>query len=304
MSINHCALRVVNPVVIKPEMLIDSNVPEDDYPIYSASEAYARDARVIVPDTHDVWQSVADNNIGSTPGASNKWLRVGAVNRWRAFDDAINTQTSKSESITYRIKPGKAVTAVSALNLTGATSMRVRVIDPVFGELANQTQRLGRRSLKVGWWSFWFGERQAPTQAHFLQLPGLPSAEVEITIEGGDHLAVGVILIGVQRLFSLGVKMGARVGIQDFSQKKRSEFGNLLIQEGSFADRAGFSMLLRAKEVDAFKAFCKTVRATPCLWIGSNRYESTTIYGIYKNFEILINYYEYSDADLELESLI
>lgn len=304
MSINNCALRVVNPVVVTPEMLLDSNVPEDDYPAYSASETYATGARVIAPETHDVWESVTDNNIGSTPGTDTKWLRVGAVNRYKAFDDAINTQTAKAGAITYRIKPGKAVTAVSALNLTGATSMRVRVIDPVFGELANQTQRLGRRSLKAGWWAFWFGERQAPTQAHFLQLPGLPSAEVEITIEGGDHLAVGVILIGPQRLFSLGVKMGARVGIQDFSVKNRTQFGNLQVKEGAFADRAGFSMLLRAKEVDAFKAFCKTVRATPCLWIGSNRYESTTIYGIYKNFEILINYYEYSDADLELESLI
>lgn len=301
---SNSALRVVSPVQITPEMLLDSNVPEDDYPAYSPSETYARGARVIVPDTHDVWESVADNNIGSTPGTDTKWLRVGAVNRYKAFDDAINTQTAKAGAITYRIKPGKAVTAVSALNLTGATSMRVRVIDPAFGELADQTMRLGRRSLKVGWWAFWFGERQVPTQAHFLQLPGMPSAELEITIEGGDDLAVGVILIGTQRLFSLGVKMGARVGIQDFSQKKRSEFGDLLIQEGAFADRAGFSMLLRAKEVDAFRDFLKSVRAAPCLWIGSNRYESTAIYGVYKNFEILINYYEYSDAELELESLI
>lgn len=301
---SNSVLRVVTPVQITPAMMLESNVPEDDYPAWAAG-AYARGDRVILPDKHEVWESTADNNTDNpaTPAAEPKWIRVGATNRWKPFDKSISSQVVKAGSITYMIKPGKAVTSVSAINLRGATSMRVRVVDPVYGVLADEVKTLGRRSVGRGWWSFWFGEKQAPTQALFLSLPGLPSAELEITIEGGANLAVGVILIGTQRLFSLGVKMGARVGIQDFSQKSRNAFGDLELQEGNYADRAGFAMLLRANEVDAFKSFLKTVRATPCLWVGSNRYEATTIFGTFKNFEILINYFDYSDAELELESL-
>lgn len=299
------ALHVIKPLQVTPEMLVDTNVPEADYPEYNPATIYALGARVIAPETHDIWESVISDNAGNAPAAAaNKWLRVGAVNRWKPFDKVINSQAQQAGSITYRLKPGRAVTEVDAINLTGAISMRVQVVDPTFGVIADRTVSLQRSPIKTGWWAFWFGERRAPTQAFFHDLPGLPNAEIIIEIVGGDDLGVGVILIGYRRSFSLGVKMGARVGIQDFSTKEREKYGDLTLVEGSYADRAGFSMLLKAGEVDAFKAFLKEVRATPCLWIGSSRYESTTIYGTYKNFEILINYFEYSDAELELESLI
>ena len=73
--------------------------------------------------------------------------------------------------------------------------------------------------------------------------------------------------------------------------------------ERAYAKRASFSMLLRAGEVDAMQRFLSDVRATPCLWIGSSRYESTTVYGFYKSFDITISYFDYSDCDLELEGL-
>ena len=114
---------------------------------------------------------------------------------------------------------------------------------------------------------------------------------------------MGVVLIGQVRQFALGVKMGARIGIQDYSRKERSEFGDVMLVERAFAKRASFSLLLTADEVDSFHQFLSEVRATPCLWIGSRRYESTTLYGFYKSFDIVIPYFSYSDCDLELEGL-
>ena len=99
------------------------------------------------------------------------------------------------------------------------------------------------------------------------------------------------------------LKMGARIGIQDYSRKERSEFGDVMLVERAFAKRASFSLLLTADEVDSFHQFLSEVRATPCLWIGSRRYESTTLYGFYKNFDIVISYFNYSDCELELEGL-
>lgn len=300
-----CALCVITPLQITPAMLLQSNVPEDDQQAYSPQTTYAIGDRVMVLESHDIWESVVEDNKGVAPGTdSKKWLRVGATNRWKPFDKAINSQAAQAGSITYRLKPGRAITSVNALNVKGVTSMRVRVVDATFGVLADKTQHLRRTSVAVGWWSFWFGEKRVRTQALFQSLPGLPSAEIEITIEGGADLAVGVLLLGTARYFSMGVKMGASVGIQDFSQKERTQFGDLELVEGNYADRAGFSMLLSAREVDAFKQFLTQVRATPCLWIGSNRFEATTIYGPYKSFEILINYFDYADAELDLESLI
>jgi len=97
--------------------------------------------------------------------------------------------------------------------------------------------------------------------------------------------------------------MGARVGIQDYSRKERTDFGDVVLVERAFAKRASFQLLLRAAEVDSFNDFLASVRATPCLWIGSQRYESTTVYGFYKSFDIVIAYFDYSDCELELEGL-
>lgn len=298
------ALTVVRPVVVTADMLLESSVPEDDYPEWSADGVYALDARVLVTEQHAVYQSAVDNNTGNPPAtAGTKWLRVGSSNRWKPFDKAINSQAAQAGSISYRLKPGRAVTFVGGLNITGARQMRVRMVDPVYGVVCDRSVSLARRPVAVGWWAWFFGERRAPAQALFGGLPSFPAAELLIDIEGGPDLAVGVLLIGQARKFSLGVRMGARVGLQDFSYKERSKFGDLELVEGAYADRASFSMLLRAREVDGFKAFLKDVRATPCLWIGSDRYESTTVYGPYKSFDILISYFDYSDAELELEGL-
>jgi hypothetical protein len=39
------------------------------------------------------------------------------------------------------------------------------------------------------------------------------------------------------------------------------------------------------------------------LWIGTEEYESTIVYGFYKNFDILIAYPEHSECSLEIEGL-
>lgn len=37
--------------------------------------------------------------------------------------------------------------------------------------------------------------------------------------------------------------------------------------------------------------------------IASERFEATTVYGIYKSFDIVLSYFDYSDCELELEGL-
>lgn len=304
MSIN--TLTVVKPTVITPAMLVSSNVPETDYAEWASGTTYAKDARVIVAAQHKVYQSLADSNTGNNPAAAAippKWIEVGPTNRWKAFDKSVSSQTAQATSISYRMKAGKAVTHMAALNIAGATSMRVRLDDTTYGVVYDKTVSLASVPLEAGWWAWFFGERRAPTQAIFADLPSFPAADVLIDLEGSSDLAVGVILLGQPRTFSMGVRRGARVGIQDYSRKERNEFGDVMLMERAFAKRASFSMLLRAGEVDAMQKFLSEVRATPCLWVGSARYESTTVYGFYKSFEIAISYFDYSDCDLELEGL-
>jgi hypothetical protein len=62
-------------------------------------------------------------------------------------------------------------------------------------------------------------------------------------------------------------------------------------------------LVIDRNEVDSFSEYLASLRATPCLWIGSDQYASTIVYGFYQNFEILISYPTTSDCTLSLEGL-
>lgn len=298
------ALRVVRPLALTPGMLISSGVPEGDYPEWWAGGQYALGDRVMVLAEHAVYQSLVAGNVGRPPASSpGDWVRVGPTNRWRAFDESNSTRTAYPGLISYRIRPGRVVQSLAALNLVGATSIRVRVIDPVLGTIYDKTRGLSGALLYSTWWDWFFGPRSDPKQAILTDLPSAPAADILIDLAGNDELAVGVLALGDMRTFAMGVQAGARVGITDFSRKERNDFGDTILVERPFARRANFSLVLRASEVDAFVDFMADMRARPCLWIGSARYEAMTVYGIYKSFEVLIAYFDTSTCELEIEGL-
>lgn len=300
-------LTVVRPVEITPSMLVSTDVPEADYPEWSASSTYALGARVIKAATHKVYQNLVASNTGAANDPVNtlgtKWQEVGPTNRWKAFDKSVSRQTANPLTMSYRIKPGRAVQYAGALNLTGALSIRVRLVDQTYGTVYDRTLSLAPLQPASTWWSWAFGERARPTQAIFKDLPSFPNADVLFDLTGTAELAVGVLLVGQAREFASGVNYGARVGITDYSRKERNEYGDSLLVERAFAKRISFSLNLNAAEVDAMNSFLAEVRATPCLWIASDRYESTVVFGFYKSFDIVISYFDYADADLELEGL-
>lgn len=298
------SLSVIKPIVVTPEMLVDTNVPEEDYPEWGPGDSFDTGGRVIVEAEHNVYQSLVDGNIGNVPvNSPTKWQLVGSTNRWKPFDQKITSQVEQPSLITYQLKPGQTITSLAILNLRAATKLTVRMVDPDYGEVKLKVVNLSRIPVSSGWWAWFFGERRAPTQAIINGLPTYPNADLFIDIEGGDTLAVGVILIGRLRTFSMGVKRGVRLGINDFSRKERNPFGDTFLLERPFSRRINFSMMLKKRGVDSLDRFLTDVRAVLCLWVVSSRFESSIAYGFYKSFEILLNYYDYADCDIDIEGI-
>lgn len=309
MSLSPYALTIVRPLAITEAMILSTNIAEDDHPEWASGTTYAEGDRVILASTHRIYESLQADNTGKDPASETSWwIEVSPTNRWKAFDTSNSTRTKASgaapTTITYTIRPGTAVSAVALLNVSNATSVQIVMTDPVHGVVYDETTSMDGTPNTASWWFWFFGTRRPKTQHIALDLPGrLPNADIEITLTGGTELAVGVILMGAQERFSLGVRHGARVGIRDYSRKETNEFGDTDLVRRAFARRADFSMLLEADEVDALQNTLSDLRAVPCLWVASDRYESTMLYGFYKNFEILISYHDYSDCELELEGL-
>ncbi len=299
---NDFSLKVVKPLVITPAMVTDSNLTEADYATYVSGTTYALAARVIY--NHAVYESLQASNTGKTPDSNPTWwIYVSPTNKFKAFDTVNSTQTVNPTTIYYKIVPGISVPSISCLNLTGCTAIRVKITDPAYGVIYDTETDLRPVQQTSEWWAWTFGTRKVNTVSVGIGIPSLPTATVEITLTGTSLLAVGVIILGQQYEVGSGVKYGARVGIQDYSRKETNEWGDTVLTQRAFAKRANFDMQLDKAEVDSFYQFLVENRAVPCLWIGTEIYECTILFGFYKEFEVLIPYPENCDCTLDLEGL-
>jgi len=315
MSTDANALTIVRPLEITDTILDDSgsppatNVPEDDHPEWDSGTTYDQGDRVILTSTHRIYESLLNGNLDNDPTVTSSptyWIEVGPTNRWAVFDTSVSTQTAQANNITYQLVPGEAINTVAVLNIRAASQLTVTMVSPSTGSpgvVYEETVDLSPLPLTSDWWAFFYGQKVVPTQSILLDLPSYSDGELTIELEGGSDLAVGVILLGQQQNFGIGIRYGARVGIQDYSRKETNAFGETVLVQRAFAKRANFDLMVNKDEVDSLQNTLSTIRATPVLWIGSTEYESTTLFGFYKNFDILISYPNHSDCQLEIEGL-
>lgn len=298
------SLILVSPEPVTPAVMLASDVPEDDYPEWTAG-TYARGDRVIVLSTHLIYESTADGNTENplTPTMTPKWVIVGPTNRWAAFDESITTQTKQAGELSYTLKFPRAVRWAHFLNMTDVKSVRIVGVSEAEGEVYDRTISFTPYPTASGWWAWFFGKRVEKTESWFDNLPIYPDMTYTITFTGGPNMAVGVIIFGNPEYYTLGVQTGASVGIQSYSRKTRNEWGDIVIARRNYSKRASYRMLCRRGEVDAIMQTMARVRDTACVWIASPDLEATTIYGFIKDFDIVIEYYDYSEFQLTLEGL-
>lgn len=300
-------LTVVQPVQITDAMVTATNVPENDHPEWSSATTYALTDRVIR--NHSIWESLQAANTNHTPESSSEWwVRVSATNRWRAFDEAVNTQTVAApgeDSIEYTLTPSLPISAVALMNISDAFELTVEIVD---SSVTVFSETVYFRSLPSSptWWH-WLHDRTEAALSQYLALD-IPtvsaSAQFQVTLIGESTLGVGIIILGQQRSIGLSTQAGARVGITDYSRQETNDFGDTIFMRRAFAKRMSFSLFLDNSEVDTLQAFLADVRAVPCLWVASRRFEALTVYGAYSNFEIHIAYAQHSECEFEIKGLI
>lgn len=294
-------LTVLKPLTIDDAVLIASDVPETDYAEWVAEATYVLGDRIIDVAGHKIYESIQNANSGRPPPDEPLfWAEVGPTNRWRAFDTANSTATAQAGSISYTLRPNAVITTLAALNLAGVTSIRIQFTHPVYGSMYDETIDLSSLPAAPDWWSWFFGQRSAPTQYLNFNLPGVPGADMQIDFAGTDELAVGVLLIGQPREFGFGVVYGTKFGIRDYSRNEANDFGERVLVRRNYAKTLSCELVLAKAEVDPAIAFFSGLRATPCLWVVTDEFEAATIFGTGERLDVLISYPDHADCQLEL----
>ena len=258
-------MRLLQPVDVMPSMLIATNVPETDYPEWSAGTPYALGARVIKAATHRIYESAVAGNIGHDPVAlSGQWIDLAPTNRWAMFDQALGTATERAGSVAFTLYGLGDINALALLDVT-ASSVRV------------QADGYDRTAVPTS----------SPGMVTYLDIP-TAGGPVIITATGSGIVSIGTLLIG--NLVGLGITEASPTAtIADFSRKDTDEFGEVSVVERAWAKRMGVRALIDTDALDVVVGRIATVRAVPSLWIADEGLEAVTIYGFFKDFSVEVS---------------
>lgn len=285
--------------------MLVSSVAEDEA-VYSTGTTYAQNATVRgnTPATaHNLYVSLKPSNSNKPLTDKEWWLPAGATNRWRMFDAVVGSQTIDANSISVVITSPKRLTALALLNIDAAAA-RVTVTDPTDGVVYDKTLSLISTNGINNLWQWLFADIEKATQKVLLDLPPYAGVQITITLSNpGNSVKCGACVLG--RLQRIGAtQYGAAVGFVDYSVKERDAFGNAKIGERPFSRRTDLPVRIKNGNVDQVVDQLAKYRAKAIVYIGSELFGSTVIYGYFKEASVVIDRTEDSLLSIELESLV
>lgn len=300
---------------VKPELVLDanlisSNVLENDYPVWAVGDTTINlgDRRMVLAENvHLVYESLVNANIGfnplNEPQVPPKWVLVGKTNKFRMFDEFVTSFTQNLESITFSVKNLNMVTAIGFLN-ADFSSIQVVGVDNNQGIFYDSTVSGTSEAGIVDEYAWCWGAIQKVRDIAFTDIPPFFNATFNITISAPGYSAkCGAFIAGQSREYG-AVRFGAATGIVDYSKKQIDQWGNYSFVEGPFSKELGCEMHINNDQIDAVQYDLAELRAIPALYIGSNLYGSTIIWGKYDRFKNVIAYPTESLMSMELQGLI
>jgi len=300
-------MQAINPLTITDSLFLSSNLAEDDYAAWSAGTTYALGTRVIVVSVHKVYESASSGNTGNDPTTDTTgtyWIEVGATNKWKAFDQHISDPATNANTIQYVISSGATVVNSLAFFGLSADTVQIQVVVSAV-EFYNTTIQLLDTSTVVDWHTYFFEPATIKAQELLVaDLPAYTNATITITItETGETVQVGQIVLG--SLVTLGrTGYGSSIGIEDYSRKERDTFGNPVIIERAFAQKANYEVSILTADARCVQRFLSDYRATPIVWIGNqDPTYGLIVYGFYTQFSINLSTYSTSYSTIEVEGL-
>ena len=279
-----------------------TNVPASTLLAWAAGTTYALNAEIIDAD-RVIWRSMAANNTGNTPAtSSDKWQKRGVENRLRAFDASLGSATENNDLIEFVITPGAVVTDIIFLGVQ-AHQVEVYMNDPIDGLVSDVDPVVMIRPSGNSHWGYFFTPLERESKLHIWGLPAYTRASITIRISNPGAVArVAEIVMG--RSVWLGnTQWRPAIGFDDWSEKKRDEWGGWVAEEGSYSDRLKLQVLVEGTQYERTREQIIPYRAKPVVWIGARGINALTTYGYITGFEQVLSARGFSDCSLTIEGL-
>lgn len=296
--------------------LVYSNIPEPD-PDYEpevgatlwVAGTYPRDAKVIYD--HGLYIALRETSdrpdIGAAKPSTNpddpqSWSRLGTSNHWRMYDmlRGIEYQSTKNSNIDQIVFVPKIARGYALLGIEGS---QLRVQASLDGEvLYDTTYQLTDLSANAYWYEFFTVKPMQKTSVVAFDLPPVPGLLVRFTLTGEGPVALGKLIVGEQ--LELGcTKWNVKTEYVNTSRQEREEFGNLVLVPRRIYKVRDFELTFDTRLAERGERVIETVIGGPAVFVGSLNYTTTIIYGIVKDFRIVLSNPTTSIASLKVESI-
>lgn len=266
-----------------------TNVPENDAAVWQAG-SYGVGALVMVGSGyHTVYKSAVANN-AANPTTDNgvNWVPQGATNAYKSGDQSIASQTTNPVCIVNQYQLKGRINTVALLNVSAA-SARVTMTDPTDGVVYDKTINLVSNSGINNLYSYFFELPVRSTDIVLTDLPAYAFAQLTVALNEPTGTAkVGCILIGTSKNTG-GTQYGMKMSITDYSIKTQDAFGGYTVSQRAYRKTCECQVLVDATYVDQLQTLLAGRRAQPTLYLGSDQFASSWIYGFYRDFSTVIN---------------
>ena len=278
-------MKVIVPLVITDAMLSYASIPEDDHPEWASGETYAIGDFVISTITHKVYRALSENGGAVNPDLEwaaiddsfdlantnpVDWDRIGATNRWRAFDQSPTRIATQSGTMRYTIALPRYIGGVAFFNLKAEQAVvRLRSGGDLLYELSKS---LFDNSNVYDWWTYFFAPVEQITETTFTDLPDYTVGNLEIElVQGTGESQIGEIALGP--LIDLGeTEASPRIQGRDFSTIEPDAFGQLTTVVRQAVRRIHYVALADRQFTLFIDNVLRGLRGgTPAVWIGDDR---------------------------------
>lgn len=305
-------MKVVPGLEITPARLIASNLPEADYPAWSASANYAIGDKVTI-DRINYEAVVANTNrnpVTDVPTTEKPaaWTNLGWVNRYRMFNKAIGntwragTFSSRAETIDVTIRPGSRI---NAIGMVGVFASSVQIIMTVSGNPTPIYDRTFAMSSKAGgsFYQYFFGPFSTQDNLADLELPPIANADIRIIARApGSTAQIGMVVIGWGKGIGTAV-YGTSFGRKSYSTIKEEFDGSVTITKRGRRQLINFQVVLDGDEISSTQRTLDQLTDVPALYVGAAELDYTIIVGIFEDIDTGLPTYNRGEYTLKVRSL-
>lgn len=282
---------VVDP---KPFTVSENNAVNETYIEWTVAATFSKDEYCIYEDV--IYQSIASENSGNKP-PSVFWITKGSVNKKRVLDRYLSTQTQCNDSLTIKINTFK----IDTLALFEVDATEVIIKYTIAGVLKEETHSM-YKSLSKDWKS-WFYLTPIVSRQLILDIPLSFNMDIEITfVRAGAKAGIGRIIAGMKEDMGLT--------LLNVILEKRDYEGYLADDIGTYASETpltnylSFEVTIERELVDTVFNRLSYLASKERLFIGTNTYSSTVVYGKYLNFIFKLKGKRRDIYSIEIQSII